>query len=61
MDITTILLIITIVLLIVTIVLLLTKKSNDNSKFILDEFSKTRQELSSSLMQTRQELSNKLN
>lgn len=60
MDITLILLIITIVLLVVTIGLLISKKNNDNSKILSDEFSKTRQELATTLMQTRQELSNKI-
>lgn len=60
MDITLILLIITIVLLVVTIGLLISKKNNDSSKILSDEFSKTRQELATTLMQTRQELSNKI-
>ena len=60
MDITLILLIITIALLVVTIGLLISKKNNDNSKILSDEFSKTRQELATTLMQTRQELSNKI-
>lgn len=60
MDITLILLIITIALLVVTIGLLISKKNNDSSKILSDEFSKTRQELATTLMQTRQELSNKI-
>lgn len=60
MDITLILLIITIALLVVTIGLLVSKKNNDSSKILSDEFSKTRQELATTLMQTRQELSNKI-
>ena len=60
MDITLILLIITIVLLVVTIGLLISTKNNDSSKILSDEFSKTRQELATTLMQTRQELSNKI-
>lgn len=57
MDLTIILLILVIILLVFVIVLFFTsKKRNDNSKEFINEFNQIRQELSTMLMQTREEL-----
>ena len=61
MDITIVLLSIIVILLIVTIILIISRKKGNSEAILSDEFSKTRQELSSMLMQTRQELTNKIN
>jgi ABC-type transport system involved in cytochrome bd biosynthesis fused ATPase/permease subunit len=66
MELNTILLIsILLILLVVLIITLITRKNKNNSKEFINEFNTVRQELSTMLMQTREELSknigNKIN